>query len=214
MLDNYENMDNLSRRERQKAMHRREIMDAAIKVFAEKGYHEATLEEISQEAEFSKGALYLYFSNKEDIMTSILDEVFEGLSIFLNNIIAGEKRFRDELTEIFKGIGEEIFKHEDVFFVISAQQARFFKNFSDEKRQKLMEKHIKFWEDYRKRVKKAIDYGELRDIPVEGIVGMIHGSLDSMMQSHWGCNTIDELKNAIDIYMEILFNGIANKKGA
>ena len=118
MLDNIENTKNLSRRERQKAQHRKEIMDAAIKVFAEKGYHEATLDEISQEAEFSKGALYLYFSNKEDILFSILGDVFEGMAIFFRNILTGERTFRDEMTLMFKGVAEEIFKREDIFYII------------------------------------------------------------------------------------------------
>ena len=214
MLDNIENTENLSRRERQKARNRKEIMDAAIKVFAEKGYHDATLDEISQEAEFSKGAIYLYFSNKEDILYSILGDVFEGLSLFFNNIITGKKKFRDEITEMFKGIAEEIFKRSDIFDLISAQHARFFKNISDEKRQELIEKHNRFWSNFAERIKKAIDDGELRDISEDGIAGMIHGAIDSMLHSHWSCDTVDELKNAIDVFMEILFNGIANKKEA
>jgi len=214
MLDNIENTKNLSRRERQKAQHRKEIMDAAIKVFAEKGYHEATLDEISQEAEFSKGALYLYFSNKEDILFSILGDVFEGMAIFFRNILTGERTFRDEMTLMFKGVAEEIFKREDIFYIISTQHASFFRNISNENRSSLIEKHQRFWHDFGERVQKAIGDGEIRDIPVEGIVGMIHGALDSLVHSHWECDSIEELKNAIDIFIEILFNGIANKKEA
>ncbi|MFC1552669.1 TetR/AcrR family transcriptional regulator [Candidatus Latescibacterota bacterium] len=212
MLDNIENKKNLSRRERERAQHRKEIMDAAIKVFAEKGYHEATLEEISQEAEFSKGALYLYFSNKEDILFSILEDMFEGLERFFSNILTGERNFRVELTLMYKGIAEEIFKRTDIFRLISAQRASFFRNISDENRTTLIDKHNRFWNDFGEQVQNAIDDGELRDIPVVGIVGLIHGALDSLVHSHWDCETIEEVNGAIDIFMEILFNGIANNK--
>jgi len=43
------------------------ILDAANKVFAEKGYHEATMDDIAKRLGVSKGAIYLYFSSKEDL---------------------------------------------------------------------------------------------------------------------------------------------------
>jgi len=58
----------ISRREREKLAHRQEILDAATRVFAEKGFFSATLDEVAQEAEFSKGTVYLYFSSKDDLL--------------------------------------------------------------------------------------------------------------------------------------------------
>jgi len=43
------------------------ILDAANKVFAERGYHEATMDDIAKRLGVSKGAIYLYFSSKEDL---------------------------------------------------------------------------------------------------------------------------------------------------
>ena len=148
--------EKLPRREREKALHRQEIMDAAIKVFAEKGFHAATLEEIAQEAEFSKGALYLYFSNKEDLMYSILYDAFKGLSVLFKDIITGNKKFREEITEMFNGMAEEIFNRPHLFDVISAQHANFFNSISEEKRDEFIDKHRQFWNDFETMIKKAI----------------------------------------------------------
>ena len=208
------NTEKLSRREREKALHRQQIMDAAIKVFAEKGFHAATLEEIAQEAEFSKGALYLYFSNKEDLIYSILYNAFNGWSGFFNKILTGKRKFREEITEMFTGIAEEVFKKPDLYHLISAQHATFFNSISEEKRSEFIDKHNQFWNDFETRIKKAIENRELRELPVEGIAGLIHGSLDAMVQNHWNCETLEELKRGIKIFMEILFNGIGEKKEA
>ena len=189
-------------------------MDAAIKVFAEKGFHAATLEEIAQEAEFSKGALYLYFSNKEDLMYNILYDAFKGWSVLFNNIITGKKKFREEIVEMFNGMAEEIFKKPHLFDLLSAQHASLFNSISEENRNEFIEKHTQFWSNFEIRIKKAKDIGELREIPVKAITGMVHGSLDAMVQNHWNCETIDELKQGIKIFMEILFNGIGKKKEA
>src|SRR6266849_7307167 len=47
------------------------ILDAANKVFAEKGYHEATMDDIAKRLGVSKGAIYLYFSSKEDLFEAM-----------------------------------------------------------------------------------------------------------------------------------------------
>ena len=212
MLDNIENKEKLSRREREKAQHRKEIMDAAIKVFAEKGFSAATLDEIAHEAEFSKGTIYLYFSNKEDLLYSILDNAFKGWSVLFSNIITGKRKFREEITDMFNRIAEEIFDKPDIFALLSDQHGSLFKTISEEKRNEFCQKHHQFWSNFEARTKKAIENGELREIPTEGITGMVHGSLDAMVLNRWNCRTLDELKNAIDIFMDILFNGIAKKK--
>ena len=62
----------LSRKERERQRHRNEIMAAAEKVFAEKGYHECSIQDIANEAEFSVGTIYNFFSNKEGLFSSIL----------------------------------------------------------------------------------------------------------------------------------------------
>jgi AcrR family transcriptional regulator len=61
------------RKHREKELRRQQIMVAAKKLFASKGFNRATIEDIAKEAELSPGTLYLYFKNK--------DELFAALSI-------------------------------------------------------------------------------------------------------------------------------------
>ena len=57
------------RKEREKERRRQQIMVAAKRVFSNKGFNKATMEDIAQEAELSPGTLYLYFKNKEECLT-------------------------------------------------------------------------------------------------------------------------------------------------
>jgi len=59
------------RREREKEQKQNAIIDAAEKVIFSKGLEEATMDEIAEVAEFSKGTIYLYFKNKEDLYFAI-----------------------------------------------------------------------------------------------------------------------------------------------
>jgi TetR/AcrR family transcriptional regulator, fatty acid metabolism regulator protein len=51
------------------------ILEAAVKVFARKGYFGARVAEIAKRAGVADGTIYLYFRNKEDILVSLFDEV-------------------------------------------------------------------------------------------------------------------------------------------
>jgi TetR/AcrR family fatty acid metabolism transcriptional regulator len=54
---------------------RRRILQAAVKVFARKGYFAARVSEIAQKAGVADGTIYLYFRGKEDILVSLFDEL-------------------------------------------------------------------------------------------------------------------------------------------
>lgn len=55
---------------------RRQILDAAQKVFAERGIDKARMDDIVEESGLSKGALYWYFKSKDTLIRALLDRVF------------------------------------------------------------------------------------------------------------------------------------------
>jgi AcrR family transcriptional regulator len=66
----------LTRKEAQQRTRER-VVEAAAKVFARRGYHRATVDEIASEAGFTIGALYSNFSGKEDLFLAIADRQVE-----------------------------------------------------------------------------------------------------------------------------------------
>jgi TetR/AcrR family transcriptional regulator len=62
----------LSRRERQKIANREDILEAALAVFTERGFHAASMKEIAEKAEFATGTLYSFFESKEDLYKALL----------------------------------------------------------------------------------------------------------------------------------------------
>jgi AcrR family transcriptional regulator len=57
---------------------RNQILDAATKVFAEKGFHRAKIKDISEVAGIADGTVYNYFKNKEALMLGIFDRLNES----------------------------------------------------------------------------------------------------------------------------------------
>ncbi|MGQ9625303.1 MAG: TetR family transcriptional regulator [Anaerolineae bacterium] len=66
---------NLGWKERIKAERADEILEAAARAFAQKGYERATIKEIAAAAEVAEGTIYNYFQSKRDILISILERL-------------------------------------------------------------------------------------------------------------------------------------------
>ncbi|KXH87263.1 TetR/AcrR family transcriptional regulator [Sporosarcina sp. HYO08] len=60
-----------------------QILDAAVIVIAENGFHQAQVSKIAKEAGVADGTIYLYFKSKEDILISVFRE---KLAIFIDNV--------------------------------------------------------------------------------------------------------------------------------
>ncbi len=72
-------MTTRARREREKEKRRQSILQAAHDVFFENGFHRATVDNVAERAEVSKGTVYLYFESKETILAHLLLETLDEL---------------------------------------------------------------------------------------------------------------------------------------
>jgi AcrR family transcriptional regulator len=62
----------------QKGDARERLLAAAAKLFAERGYRSASVDDVAAEAGFSKGAVYWHFDSKEDLLHTLIDERVRG----------------------------------------------------------------------------------------------------------------------------------------
>lgn len=65
------------------------IADAAIEVFADKGFHQARVSDIAKRAGVADGTIYLYFKNKEDLLLSIFEQKMDELLTGLGQVLEG-----------------------------------------------------------------------------------------------------------------------------
>jgi TetR/AcrR family fatty acid metabolism transcriptional regulator len=79
---------------------RRLIVDTAIKVFAEKGYHGTRISDIAKDAEIAYGLVYHYFKNKEEILDTIFLERWGEFISAIRAIAADGRGVEDKLLSI------------------------------------------------------------------------------------------------------------------
>lgn len=111
-------MSQEERKRQEKEIKRKDIIDAAQRVFFSKGYENASMDEVAKEAEFSKRTVYAYFGSKEQIYFEIM---IRGYRLLIEMLETG---FRDKHPQDASGELRCIFF---TFFAFSEEYPDYFK---------------------------------------------------------------------------------------
>ena len=87
---------------------RENLLTAALRVFARRGYRDAGVEEIASQAGYSKGALYWHFSGKEQLLAALLDERIDAPLRDRTALLASAPPERDMSIEATKTFARQI----------------------------------------------------------------------------------------------------------
>ena len=186
----------LPRRERERLMRRREIMEAAQAVFAEKGYTHATLDEIAQRAEYGKGTLYNYFEGgKEDILFAIFDEIYDDLCRLIQHAFSPEttqgRPFREAFHDLVIAWIAFFIERQELFMILVKEAYRMVFD-DDPGRASYFQMHSqRLVNALAPALEAAMQTGELRPLPAHAVAHMILGNLKGI-QMHISLQTCQE----------------------
>lgn len=101
----------------------KQILDAAIKVFARKGFANSKISEIADLAGVGVGTVYNYYRDKESILLHILERVWKGLYLKLEQIFQDQAiDFETKITHLVKLALEELVENKDIALLLSNEQ--------------------------------------------------------------------------------------------
>lgn len=80
----------------------KQIIDAAVVVISENGYHQAQVSKIAKQAGVADGTIYLYFKNKEDILISMFREKMAVFSESVQPLIEKETKAANKLLKLIQ----------------------------------------------------------------------------------------------------------------
>ena len=166
----------MSKSERQ-TQKRAQIIEAAILVFADKGYHSARVADIASEAQVADGTIYLYFKNKEDLLISIFEDKMTMLITELEQALKGCSGPEQMLKVCAQQHFEQIKRYPELAKVLQVELRQSQRFFNDYKPKKL-------WA-YLSIFVNAIEEGQKKglfraDIPADILSWSFFGSLDEL----------------------------------
>lgn len=95
----------ISRRERNKLRNRQEILDAALEVFSDKGYYDASIQDIAVRAEFAIGTIYALFGTKEELYRELLIGYVQDATVSLTTALDEGANEYEQLLNYVKAKG-------------------------------------------------------------------------------------------------------------
>ncbi|MDS1030851.1 helix-turn-helix domain-containing protein [Bacillota bacterium LX-D] len=195
----------------------KKIAQAALKLFAEKGYEASSTSAIAKEAGVAEGTIYKYYKSKKDLMLSLIAPMVIRLAgpVILRDVVSitqnKERSSVELLEELFLNRLKLIENNTEVFKII-LQQVMFHPELKTALVSHIAVKGKKLLSDFLQR---KVDEGEFRDVGIEHMtlwaVSLMAGyifakQLFTEESTQW--NDKKAIKSLVDIYI----HGIENKK--
>ncbi len=209
-------MGTKERREREREGRKLAILEAAKVVFFSKGFQSATMDQIAQEAELSKGTVYAYFANKEDLYVTIL---LEGLGLLYERFqrsVDGKSDWEAKLRSIGWAY-YEFFRENRSFYNILflMQHGEITSRVSEEVSVACFEKGLACLKVLSKAVEQGIQEGKAQACePMKTAVllwGTLNGILLLFEEEEHRRLIPDSLEDLIGSAMDLVLNGLRNQ---
>lgn len=101
----------LSRKERERLRHRQEIMETALKLFSERGFHTVSMQQIAEASEFAVGSLYNFFESKEALFEKLTESCSERIIGDLVAVLDGPGTEVERLTNFIRSLPKLMEEH-------------------------------------------------------------------------------------------------------
>ena len=156
---------------------RRRILEAAISVFARKGYHEASMDEIVAESSSSKGSLYSHFPGKQQMFLAIVEEFVAGLQERLDEAIAGSHDGVERVEAALRVCMETFGQHRSLAKILLVQALGLGAAFEH----KRLEVHRRFIRIIQSYLDQAVDEGAIPPLDTQVAAHAWMGALNEVV---------------------------------
>ena len=181
-----------------------QILDTAVRLFAERGYSETDTQLLAEELRVGKGTIYRYFPSKRDLFLAAADRVMRLMRQRIDQQIEGIEEPFERIGVAIRAFLTFFYDHPEFVELLMQERAQF----KDRKKPTYFvhrETNIKRWQVV---YRSLIEAGRIRNIPVERITDVIGNLLYGTMFTNYFTHELPSVeKQAADI-LDILFNGI------
>ena len=204
-------------RDLQQKMRRKQILDAAKRLFHAKGFSSATMEDIAKEAELSPAAIYLYFKNKDDLYVSLNLQLLEYLSDKLEKLYLQEGPDAEEKVEALKDLFSDVYNFDQMILInlFHLQASDGLKNLPPERLSQLNELAGKCLGNLAGIFDQGKDEGLFEDYHSTALADIVWSNFTGAVLWEESKRIINPhktyLKNTLDLAIDILIRGIRKK---
>ena len=187
---------------------RRLLLDAATKVFAERGYHESRVGDIANEAGVAYGLLYHYFGSKEEVLHTIFRETWTAMVEAIHGIEDAGGTARDQVRRVVTIVLGSWNANPDLIRLLVREVAR-----GSRLEQEIQEIRLAF-DALERIVRKGVASGEFRsELHPRVASWVLYGALEEVLTG-WTISrppeTANDVAAAVDTAVTVLCDGLVS----
>lgn len=187
-----------TRKERERLAKRQGILKAARRVFAERGLHAATLDQIAEKAEFAKGTLYCYFKSKDDLFLSMLEDEIEHFSESLRAVLSRDLPPDETVARLVRAMMRAFDENMDLMRLLTQERSALTTCKGDLMMKRFLPRFLKLNQLVASQVRRGIEQGAFRRIDPDraatAIFNLCHGSAMSSFLNRRKVGEPEEIK--------------------
>ncbi len=200
-------MDTMSRKERERLTHREEILRAAEKIFAAKGFFQSTMNEIARAAEFGTGTLYKYFKSKEDLYFTLIDEKTEEISHLVQKELHRQGSATERIRNVLFLQLEFMERNRDFFRIYTSEGSRFEWSVQNDCGKRVHEKMVNYIHLLAEVFQQGIEANELKPFDPLDMAHAFEGIVHSFIFEWLISPTSYPLVSKGEVILEIFLRG-------
>ncbi|WP_027953584.1 MULTISPECIES: TetR/AcrR family transcriptional regulator [Halobacillus] len=155
---------------------REDILDSALKLFAERGFDATTIPMIAGDARVGAGTIYRYFENKEVLVNTLFQHYVQAFKGMLEEEYPQESSSREQFHHLFQRMVQFTNEHEHALYFIKTHNGAYFLNESSRKQFSCL------WKILRDFLDKGKERGEIRQLPSLALIAIIFGGFLELEQ--------------------------------
>ena len=196
------------RKEREKERRRQQIMVAAKRVFSNKSFNKATMEDIAREAELSPGTIYLYFKNKEELFASLSLRILHYMNIRLEQVHTEKFQEPEQKIKALKEALYEVYEFDPVVLInmFHLQSSETLKNLSPHLLSDIKELARSSFGSMSKIFEEGIKKGDFIDRHPVALADIVWALFSGVVLWEESKRLIDSQKNFLKPTLDIAFD--------
>ena len=164
----------MSFREERAAERKMNIIKVAARLFSEKGYHDATLEDIAKNLKYTKGSIYYYINSKQELLFQCHELAMDMLINRMEEILATDWPLEVKLKEGIKAHIEMVVGEMSLVTVALGQEFEL----QEDYRQIIVGKRDQYERYFRRLIDEGIEKGLFRPLPSKMALFIIMGAVN------------------------------------
>ncbi len=168
----------LTRREREKLRKNQEIIEASIKVFSEKGFYEAKMQDIAKVVEMGVGTIYQYFKSKDDLYYNAILYKLNEFHQFYSDRLKEDCTFVEGISIIIKAWIEYFTSNKEFFGIVFSEWTNVKKTVATKVKKRFVSDFMEKGDEIKGLIEKSKQTGEIKpEIDTEILNSMIFGAI-------------------------------------